>query len=73
MRQPKFKQLVVLGFELVLLALIVKGVARALLKDEHRDAGGDQFRQLIVSAPAAIFNLSHVLKQLREEMLDGLI
>jgi hypothetical protein len=31
MRQAKFKQLAVLGFELVPLALIVKGVARALL------------------------------------------
>jgi hypothetical protein len=73
MRQPKFKQLAVPGFKLVLLALIVKGVARALLKNEQRDAGSDQFRQLIVTAPATIFNLSHVLKQLREEVVDGLI
>jgi hypothetical protein len=33
MRQPKFKQLAILGFELVLLALIVKGVARAWLEE----------------------------------------
>jgi hypothetical protein len=52
---------------------LLKALREPCFKDEQREAGGDQFRQLIVPASATIFNRAHVLKQLREEVVDSLI